>query len=105
VWRESALLKNFLHRFCRGVRRQYSVLRQCCCVLGLDDLPTFVIREPPKLKDDLETRLEWSEKLGVGFKIVPMSEFKIRKLGKPRGWVRKTGVARRLTVSQKRQSY
>jgi hypothetical protein len=75
----------------------------------LEDLRLFWFGHKPsemgevysKMKDDVNTRLEWSEKIGLGFKLVPLSEFKIRKLGKPRGWIRKMAPTRRLTLSQK----
>jgi hypothetical protein len=81
-------------------------LRKNAC---LEDLRLFWFGHKPsemgevysKMKDDLDTRLEWSAKIGLGFKIVPMSEFKIRKVGKPRGYIRKMAPARRLTLSQK----
>jgi integrase len=89
---ERRLLRNHVtgswHQF-RRFRNTH--LRKSGC---LEDLRLFWMGHKPtemgevysKLKDDLETRLEWAEKLGVGFKIVPMDEFRSRKVGKPRGW-------------------
>jgi integrase len=81
-------VKGSWHQF-RRFRNTW--LRKSGC---LEDLRLFWMGHKPsemgevysKLKDDLDTRLEWSEKMCIGFKIVPMSEFKIKKIGKPRGW-------------------
>ena len=46
VRRESALLKNFLHRLRRGVCWQYPVFRQCRRVLRLDRLTVEMVGQP-----------------------------------------------------------
>ena len=91
---ERRLLRNHVtgswHQF-RRFRNTH--LRKSGC---LEDLRLFWMGHKPtemgevysKLKDDLETRLEWAEKLGVGFKIVPLDEFRSRTVGKPMGWTR-----------------
>ena len=65
----------------------------------LEDLRLFWMGHKPtemgevysKLKDDLTARLEWAEKVGLGFKLVQRDTRTIRRIGKPRGRTWKPG--------------
>ncbi|HYL60987.1 MAG TPA: hypothetical protein VE077_00070, partial [Candidatus Methylomirabilis sp.] len=52
-----------------------------------------------RMREDVETRLAEAERVGLGFKIVPLGEVKIRRIGKPRGWTRGKS-ARRVGVGE-----
>jgi hypothetical protein len=97
------LLNNIEHRLPRnhvtGSWHQFrkfrnTRLRKSVCfgdprLFWMGNKPTEMGEVHNELEDDLETRFEWAEKLGVGFKIVPLYEFRSRKIGKPRGWTLK----------------